>query len=61
MERLTQILADMLRAALAWEEEHGKSEALTGIHPSYTLLPPEITKAEEKNDNYQKPKETTDV
>lgn len=64
MERLVKILSDMIRSAIEWEQEHpSRSEsdgkALTGIHHSYTLLPPEITRAGEKNDNDDDPEQKT--
>ena len=49
---LVDILADMVRSALAWEAEHGEppqpdgdrtANALTGILQAYTLPPHEIS------------------
>ena len=56
MDRLTEILTDMVRSALSWEQENGK--ALTCIPPAYTMRPPENTQEMENNENTDlKPKE----
>jgi hypothetical protein len=57
MDRLALILADMLRSALAWEQEHGQpfpgmtNNGLTSISKPYTLQPPGIITAGEKDDH----------
>ena len=57
MDRLVEIFADMIRSALAWEQEHGvqqngnKTEppkALTSVRPAYTV---EIHKNADKGEN----------
>lgn len=68
VERLTAILADMLRSALAWEQEYGEVQPhnsvghLTGIHSQYTLSPPENeVKGEDDDDNNDSKRETPDL
>lgn len=57
MDRLAVILADMLRSALAWEQEHGQpsqsmtKNGLTGLAKPYTLQSPDIITAGEKHDH----------
>lgn len=58
MEKLSEILADMLRSALAWEEENGQpflDESLICIRTLYTM-PPTKTEVEpdEHTNNQQK-------
>ena len=55
MDRLTEILADMVRSALVWEQQNGKT--LTCIPPTYTMQPPENTQERENDeDNDFQPK-----
>ena len=58
MDRLVEIFADMVRSALAWEQEHGvqqngnktePSKALTTVRPAYTV---EIHKNTDKGENH---------
>jgi hypothetical protein len=57
VERLAEILAEMVRSALTWEQVNGcpasldRGDDLTGIRTGYTLLPPEIKTAGEKDDH----------
>lgn len=57
MDRLALILADMLRSALAWEQEHGQSSqsmtnnGLTSLSKPYTLQPLGIITAGEEHDH----------
>jgi hypothetical protein len=57
MDPVVAILADMVRSALAWEQEHGvqqngnktePSKALTTVRPAYTV---EIHKNADKGEN----------
>jgi hypothetical protein len=70
---LASILAEMLRSALAWEEEHGTlpqklrshhQNALTGISQEYILAPSKITmegENDDHDDNSQKSQEAADL
>jgi hypothetical protein len=57
MERLESLLVDMLRSALAWEQEHGQPSqsmtinGLTGLAKPDKLQTPGIKKAGEKHDH----------